>query len=226
MKSKKVIIPLEEDASVSGIFSVPDGFKMGKGSGVIIAHGAGRDMNHPMLVFLSEGLARDGYLAMRFNFPYKEKGKKAPDPRKKLDLTWLSVCEFFRTESGFSSSQIFAAGKSMGGRIASQLVAEGKLPVSRLILLGYPLHPPGRKEKLRDAHLPNIKVPMLYFAGTRDSLCDLELLKKVLKRLKTPWELEVIEGGDHSFKLPKSFRTPEQKVYDHILAKTIDWLKR
>lgn len=226
MKNKRVTIPLGEDENVSGVLSVPDGFKKGEGSGVIIAHGAGKDMTHPLLVDFSEGLASSGYTAMRFNFPYKEKGKKAPDPQKKLDHTWLSVYEFFRTESGFCSSQIFAAGKSMGGRIASQLVAEGKLPVGRLILLGYPLHPPGQKEKLRDAHLYNINVPMLYFAGTRDSLCDLGLLKNVLERLKTPWDLEVIDGGDHSFKLPKSYGTSEQEVYSLILDKTVSWLKR
>ncbi|UCE39864.1 MAG: dienelactone hydrolase family protein [Candidatus Aminicenantes bacterium] len=225
MKNKRVTIPLAEDERVSGILSIPENFEKEKGSGVIIAHGAGNDMNNPMLVSFAEGLANAGYLAMRFNFPYKEKGKKAPDPPKKLDQTWVSVFEYFRKESGFSHAKIFAAGKSMGGRIASQLVAEGKLPVGRLILLGYPLHPPGQKKKLRDAHLPGIKVPMLFFAGTRDSLCDLELLKNVLGGLKIPWALEVIEGGDHSFKVPKSYDIPEREVYNRILNKAIEWFK-
>jgi hypothetical protein len=226
MKSKKILISLEEEMSVSGILSTPDDFKKTEGSGVIIAHGAGKDMNHPILVFFAEGLARSGYLTMRFNFPYKEKGKKAPDPRNKLERTWLSAFEYFQKESGLSSDRIYAAGKSMGGRIASQLVAERKLPVGRLILLGYPLHPPGRKEKLRDDHLPDIKIPMLYFAGTRDSLCDLELLKRVLKRLKAPCSLEVIDGGDHSFNLPKSYRISPAEVFTLILDKTVNWLKK
>ena len=226
MKSKKVRIPLEAGMSVSGILSTPDDFKKTKGSGVIIAHGAGKDMNHPLLVFFAEGLARFGFLAMRFNFPYREMGKKAPDPRNKLERTWLSAFEFFQKKSGLSSDRIYAAGKSMGGRIASQLVADGKLPVGLLILLGYPLHPPGRKEKLRDAHLPDIEIPMLYFAGTRDSLCDLDLLKSVLKRLEAPCTLEVIDGGDHSFNLPKSYGTSEKEVYKLILDKTINWLKK
>ena len=226
MKSKKVRIPLEAGMSVSGILSTPDDFKKTKGSGVIIAHGAGKDMNHPLLVFFAEGLARFGFLSMRFNFPYKEKGKKAPDPQNKLERTWMSALAYFQKESDLSSDRIFAAGKSMGGRIASQLVAEGRLPVGGLILLGYPLHPPGRKEKLRDAHLPDIEIPMLYFAGTRDSLCDLELLKSVLKRLKAPIHLEVIDGGDHSFHLPKSRGASEQEVNQLILDRTINWLKR
>ena len=226
MESKKVIIPLEQDASVSGILSVPEGFTKGKGSGVIIAHGAGNDMNHPLLVVLSEGLAGAGYLTMRFNFPYKEKGKKAPDPQGKLEHTWISTLNHFQRESGFSADQMAAAGKSMGGRIASQLVARERLPVGRLILLGYPLHPPGKTDKLRDSHLYDIQVPMLYFAGTRDPLCDLELLRHVLDKLKTPWDLDVIDGGDHSFKLPKSYNISEKEVYHRILAKTKDWLKK
>lgn len=226
MKSKKIVIPLGEGENISGVLSVPEGFKKGEGCGVIIAHGAGKDMTHQLLVSFSEGLVLAGYITMRFNFPYKEKGKKAPDPPKKLEHTWLSAFDYFRKESGFSPDRIFAAGKSMGGRIASQLIAGGKLPAGRLILLGYPLHPPGRKEKLRDAHLYDIKVPMLYFAGTRDSLCDLGLLKDVLKRLKAPWDLAIIDGGDHSFKRSKSYGPSEQEVYGLILDKTISWLKK
>jgi predicted alpha/beta-hydrolase family hydrolase len=224
--NKKTIISLEEGENISAVLAVPDVFKEGEGSGIIIAHGAGNDMNHPLLVFLSAELAGSGYITMRFNFPYKEKGKKAPDSQGKLERTWILAYEFFRKESGLSPDRIFAAGKSMGGRIASQLAAKGKLPVGGLILLGYPLHPPGRKEKLRDAHLAHITVPMLYFAGTRDSLCDLESLKNVLKRLKTPWDLEVIEGGDHSFKLPKSYGTPVEEINAYLLEKTVAWLKR
>jgi predicted alpha/beta-hydrolase family hydrolase len=225
MKLKRIIIPLGDGQTVSGVLSVPESFKKGKGKGIIVAHGAGNDMNHPFIVSFAAGLARAGYLAMRFNFPYKEKGKKAPDPPRKLEQTWLSAYQSFQMESGFSYDRIFAAGKSMGGRIASQLVAEGKLPVCGLILLGYPLHPPGQREKLRDAHLSKIKTPMLYFAGTRDPLCDLQILNNVLIKLKTSWDLEIIEGGDHSFKLPKSYGISEQEVYGHILGKTINWLK-
>jgi len=154
----------------------------------------------------------------------KGKGKKAPDPPKKLDQTWLSVFEYFQKESGLSPNRIFAAGKSMGGRIASQLIAREQLSVNGLVLLGYPLHPPGRKDKIRDDHLYNIKIPMLFFAGTRDALCDLELLKRVLKRLKAPWKLEVIDGGDHSFKLLRSYNITEQSIYERMLAKTVHWV--
>jgi predicted alpha/beta-hydrolase family hydrolase len=225
MKNKRITIPLRTEEGVSGILSVPEDFRKEEGTGVIIAHGAGKDMNHPLLEFFAEGLAHAGYLAMRFNFPYKEKGKKAPDPKGKLEKTWISVVEFLLNQPDLSLKRIFAAGKSMGGRIASQLIAEGRLPVEGLVLLGYPLHPPGRKEKLRDAHLSDIRIPMLYFAGTRDPLCDLTLLKSVLKKLDVDWDLDVIEGGDHSFKLLKSSGIPEEEVFSRLVNKTISWLK-
>ena len=94
-----------------------------------------------------------------------------------------------------------------------------------LVFLGYPLHPPGKKDKLRDAHLYMLMVPALFFAGTRDSLCDLKLLRPVLDRLETDWDLEVIEGGDHSFNLLKSAGISQQDVYAHILGKMVAWLK-
>ena len=118
-----------------------------------------------------------------------------------------------------------AIGKSMGGRVASQMVADGLLPADRLVFLGYPLHPPKRKEKMRDSHLYRIRIPMLFFVGTRDPLCDPARLRSVLSRLKAPGDLETIEGGDHSFRLPESAGTGQQNVYDQILHKTLEWLR-
>ena len=112
----------------------------------------------------------------------------------------------------------------MGGRVASQMIADGQMDVDRLVFLVYPLHAPGKKDKLRDAHLYLINSPMLFFAGTRDPLCDLALLKGVLDKLPSPWRLETIEGGDHSFVAPKSVKTTQEEIYGQILKKTIDWL--
>ena len=112
----------------------------------------------------------------------------------------------------------------MGGRVASQMVAEGLLPVSCLVFLGYPLHSPGKKENPRDAHFSKIKIPMLFFCGTRDSLCHLATLENTLDRLPGPWELQVIQGGDHSFRLPKSADRTQEEIYEDILQKTLEWL--
>lgn len=226
MITRKVSIPVENAESVSGILSAPEGVDPAKTTGVIFAHGAANDMNNPLIQFLSRGLALAGYVTLRFNFLYKEKGKKSPDSQAKLVQTWQSVYRFFSTHPEFGPGSIVACGKSMGGRVASQMVAEGLLPVSKMVFLGYPLHAPGKKDQLRDAHLYTIPIPMLFLAGTRDTLCDLNILKTVLDRLKATWGLEVIEGGDHSFRVPKSHPVSQEDTYAQILLAVLGWFKR
>lgn len=224
MKTEKVYIPVPDNERTSGILVVPDGYLAGEGAGVILAHGAGNDMNHPLIASLAEGLGAAEYLTLRFNFLYREKGGKRPDRQEILVETWQSAYEFLRNHPQYQPKTILAAGKSMGGRVASQMAAEGLLPVARLVFLGYPLHPPGKKENPRDSHLPQITIPMLFFAGTRDSLCDLATLEKALDKLSAPWELQIIEDGDHSFRLPKYAELTQEEVYQQILQKTLDWL--
>jgi hypothetical protein len=226
MKSFEATIPVSANGSVSGVLGIPPSFAAGRTAAVIVAHGAGNDMHHPFLVHFSEGLCQAGFLSLRFNFPYKEKGQKAPDPQEKLVRTWQAAFEFVRDHPQFGTPHIVAAGKSMGGRVASQMTADGLISPKALVFLGYPLHAPGKKKQLRDAHLYSIAVPMLFFAGTRDALCDVELLKNVLNRLQAPWELETIEGGDHSFELPKSSNISEEDVYERILQRTVSWLNK
>jgi predicted alpha/beta-hydrolase family hydrolase len=163
-------------------------------------------------------------LTLRFNFPYKDKGRKAPDSQPVLVQTWQGIYRFLAQHADFGTDIIVAAGKSMGGRVASQMAADGLLAVQRLVFFGYPLHAPGGKDQLRDAHLYRIQMPMLFFAGSRDTLCDLELLRGVLKRLEASWTLDVIEGGDHSFRLPGTSASTQQAVYRQILQKTLTWL--
>jgi predicted alpha/beta-hydrolase family hydrolase len=225
MLKQNVTITVDDQEKVSGILAVPDGFIPGRGTGVVIAHGAGNDMTNPLLVAFADGLAESGFVTLRFNFPYKEKGKKAPDPASKLYRTWRAVVEFLRNHKEAAPGNLVAAGKSMGGRIAAQMVAEGGLEADRLVFLGYPLHPPGRKDKLRDAPLLAVAVPMLFFAGTRDSLCDLELLNQVLDKVSAPWNLEVVQGGDHSFTVLKSLGIQQAEIEAGIIGKTVSWLR-
>ena len=224
MMTQNISIPLGDDESVSAVLSIPEDFDPGRTIGVIFAHGANNDMNNALIKFISRGLSKSGYLTLRFNFLYKEKGKKTPDSQSKLVQTWQSVYRFLSTHPEFGTETIFACGKSMGGRVASQMVADGLLPVKKMVFLGYPLHAPGKKDQLRDAHLYKIAIPMLFFAGTRDALCDLNALRAVLDRLQTAWDLEVIEGGDHSFRVPKAGPVPQEEIYAQILRKAIKWL--
>ena len=224
MNTRQVAIPISETERVSGVVKLPQTYRGRETPGVILAHGAGNDMHNPLLLVLSEGLAEAGWLTLRFNFPYKDKGRKAPDSQQVLVQTWQGVYRFLAHHADFGTDTIVAAGKSMGGRVASQMAADGLLPVQRLVFLGYPLHAPGKRDALRDAHLYRIQMPMLFFAGTRDTLCELELLHMVLKRLEASWTLEVIEGGDHSFLLPATSDVTQQAVYRQILRKTLTWL--
>ena len=226
MTNIDVTIPLEGGGCVSGVFSLPPRSVPASGTAVAVAHGAGNDMTAPLIVSFAEGLGAAGFPALRFNFPYRERGKKAPDSQGTLEKTWRSVCRFLREERHCPVERIVAAGKSMGGRVASQMTAGGSLPAAGLVFLGYPLHRPGNPEQLKDAHLYSVAVPMLFFAGTRDSLCHLERLREVLARLEAPWRLEVIEGGDHSFNLPKRAALTEEAVREDMVRLTVEWLRQ
>jgi len=224
MQEINVSIEVGSLSTVSGVVSMPDEFRPGTGTGVVLAHGAGNDMHNPLLEAVASGLADAGYPALRFNFPYKEQGRKAPDRREVLESAWQSAFEFMKEHDEIRPERMVAAGKSMGGRIAAEMVSAGALPADRLVFLGYPLHAPGKKDRPRDAHLYDISVPMLFFAGSRDTLCDLELLRNVLSKLRAPWDLEVIDGGDHSFKVSRASGISETDVFARIVGKMLDWL--
>jgi uncharacterized protein len=191
MKEKRLAIESPK-GSVSAVLTA-----CGKAAPVLLlAHGAGGGMDDPLLAGLAEGLAAEGVSCLRFNFPYRELGKRAPDPEPVLRGTWEAA--FSRgTEMG---SPVWVGGKSMGGRIASMVVADG-LPAAGLIFVGYPLHPPGKPERIRDAHLPSIRVPMLFLQGTRDSFARPDLLEKTIRKLGERAILHPIEGGDHSLRI-------------------------
>lgn len=210
--------------NVSAVLSGPDQLSDSNKTGVIIAHGAANDMNNSLIVAVADGLAAAGYTTLRFNFPYKEKGKKSPDTEPTLIRTWQAALSRLLKNERFPVDRIVAAGKSMGGRIASQMVATDQMAVEALIFLGYPLHAPGRTDKLRDSHLYEIKKPMLFFAGTRDPLCNMEKLREILRRVPGQCDLEIVEGGDHSFRLPKSSSISADSVHQHVVEKCLQWL--
>ena len=160
----------------------------------VAAHGAGSDMNHRSMLKLSEVLRSRGFDVVRFNFLYREKGGRAPDQMPKLQACFSAVVEHARRE--IPGKKLIIGGRSMGGRVASMLAAEG-FACDGLLLLAYPLHPAGKPEKLRDAHLPNIKVPVLCINGTRDPLCQKDLMTRAIDGLG--WQMQWLEGKDHSF---------------------------
>jgi hypothetical protein len=222
---KNISIQVEAKKGITtGVLVSPIGRQ--KRVAIVIAHGAGNDMNTPLITSFSRGLAAFGFPVLRFNFLYAEHGRKTPDKQEILEQTWQSVMQFAREELGGVVDVWIAAGKSMGGRVASQLVADNILPIHGVIFLGYPLHPAGDQEKLRDKHLYRIKESMLFFAGTRDPLCNMGKLNKVLSHLQASHELIVIDGGDHSFHVPKSSGLTEQAIHSQIIKAANEWLLR
>ena len=170
MKTESRKVAIDKTIAVSVELAVPD--VRTSGVAVLMAHGAGNDMHSPLISYVHRALAERGLLAVKFNFPYKERGGKIPDRAPRLIATWRRVVAAVRDAEGPELSRLFLSGKSLGGRMASMLVAEG-LGVDGLIFFGYPLHPPGQREKLRAAHFSDIDCPALFIQGTRDPLCDL-----------------------------------------------------
>ena len=224
MVNKPTSLEIIGKQAVSAVLSGPDRLDDSNKTGVVIAHGAANDMNNSLIVAVAENLAAAGYITLRFNFPYKDKGKKSPDTEPTLIRTFKAAVAHLLNNQQFPVDRVVAVGKSMGGRIASQMVAADQMVVEALIFLGYPLHAPGRTDKLRDSHLYKIKKRMLFFAGTRDPLCNMEKLREVLDRLPGQHELEIVQDGDHSFKLLKSSPRSVKSVYRQIVDKCLEWL--
>jgi len=224
MLEQELVITVDELRQVTGVLCRAAASEKST-AGVVLAHGAGNHRDHPLLVYLSRGISSEGYGVLRFNFPYRESHRSRPDSPPVLERTWKAAFETLR-QHVVAGGPVFGAGKSMGGRIASHMAAAGSLPVDGLIFFGYPLHPPGSVDRLRDRHLYNIECPMLFFAGSRDPLCHLPQLLRVLNRLRAPWELEVIDGADHSFKTTPSGKEPPERVYERLRATSANWLGR
>ena len=187
---------------------------------LLLAPGAGANMHSDFLSFVADGLASEGVRVCRFNFVYSELGRKAPDRQPILENTYRAVAEHVR--KGWSG-RVILSGKSMGGRIASHVVAEG-YDVDGLIFFGYPMHPPGRPEKLRDEHLYQVKPPMLFIEGTRDPFCPLKTLERVRKKLPGHSDLAVIEDGDHSFKVRKASGRSTTDAWTEVVGLAAEWI--
>jgi predicted alpha/beta-hydrolase family hydrolase len=172
---------------------------------LVLGHGAGSGMGSPFMQGFAEAIGGLGIATLRFDFPYMQAGRRAPDRAPVLLEAWGEA--FAAGVEGAAGRPVLAGGKSMGGRIASMAVAEG-MPAAGLVFLGYPLHPPGRPDRIRDAHLDAVPVPMLFLQGTRDTFARPELLAAVLARLRPRAELVTIEGGNHSFRVAGGPRDP------------------
>ena len=171
------------------------------GATLVLGHGAGAGQTSGFMVQVAKGLAARGVDVLTFNFLYTEQRRKAPDRTEVLEACYRAAVAAARSHAAFAGNKVFVGGKSMGGRIASHLAAAGDetaAALSGLVLLGYPLHPPGRPDQLRVAHLPNIRVPVLVIQGERDPFGSPEELRPHFAALGSRATIHVVAGGDHS----------------------------
>jgi len=187
----------------------------------VCAHGAGGHMADRGMLAVAEHLRRCGLGVVRFNFLYREKGSSHPDTMPRLKECVAAVATHARREIGPQS--FILGGRSMGGRAASMLAAE-EFPCDGLLLLAYPLHPAGKPESLRDAHLARIEVPVLCLNGTRDALCRRDLMQGVVDRLTGRWTMHWLEGADHSFHVLKSSGRSDEEILAEIAESSGVWV--
>jgi predicted alpha/beta-hydrolase family hydrolase len=186
-----------------------------------VGHGAGAGQNSPFMVRTAEGLAARGIAAATFDFPYMTARKSGPDRPPVLEQAWRDAIARARTE--LAGLPLFIGGKSMGGRIASQVASQGVEGVSGLVFLGYPLHPPGKPEQRRDAHLPAIAQPMLFVQGSRDPFGTADEIRALLPALQHA-TLHEIPNGDHSFKVSGRGAPKPDQVLNGILDMVKSWI--
>jgi predicted alpha/beta-hydrolase family hydrolase len=187
-----------------------------------MAHGAGAGMRHGFMEQVSDRLNDRGIATLRYQFPYMEQGSRRPDPPGVLHATVRAAIR--RGAELMPATPLLAGGKSLGGRMTSQVMANDALPSVRgLVFLGFPLHRPGQPSTERADHLDRVSVPMLFLQGTRDSLADLGLMRTVCDRIGVRAELHVVEGGDHSFKVLKRSGRTDTAVLDELADATSHW---
>lgn len=191
----------------------------------VFAHGAGAGMAHPFMEGCARRLAASGIAVVRYQFPYMERGKKAPDRPPALIATVRAAVSF--AAGRFPGTPLIAGGKSMGGRMTSSAQAEAPLPgVKGLAFFGFPLHPAGREGTARGAHLGGLGLPMLFLQGSRDRLADLALLRGVLDDVRPAPELHVLVDADHGFHVPKRSGRTDDDVLDEACGHFSEWVER
>ena len=185
---------------------------------LVLAHGAGASQRHPFMTTCATGLAARGVDVVTFDFPYMHEKRKVPDKTPVLERCFDAVI----SQAASGTSRLLIGGKSMGGRIATHLAAQGHKRVAAVLALGYPLHPPGRPDQPRTAHLPGIRVPVLIVQGERDTFGTPAELAPVIQGMAAPVTLQVVAGGDHSLSVRGR---PRDEVYREVLDGVVDWMQ-
>jgi predicted alpha/beta-hydrolase family hydrolase len=210
---------IDGEIHVSGLLQVPSEAR----ACLVLAHGAGAGMNHPFMATIAVDLAKRGIGTLRYQFPYMEHGGKRPDPPQRAHATVRAAVA--ASSRLVPNLPLFTGGKSFGGRMTSQAQALIPLPAVRgLIFLGFPLHPAGNPSQTRGKHLFDIRVPMLFLQGTRDSLAELAHVQSMCRALGPQATLALLEGADHSFHVPARSGRPETSIRNEMLNVLTAWI--
>lgn len=221
MSARELSIAVPElGLEVSGLLDLsPDAKSL-----YVLAHGAGAGMRHPFLEKIAAGLAAAGMGTLRYQFPYMERGSGRTDSPDKCVATVRAAVARARAEA--PGLRLVAGGKSFGGRMTSTAESRAHLDdVRGLVFLGFPLHPPGNPGVTRAEHLELVSIAMLFLQGTRDEFAQADLLHQVVARLTPRATLHEIEGGDHSFKVPKA-RATEADIFRDLVTTITGWTER
>ena len=217
-------VSLEAGAATTALVYPASGASIG--AALVLGHGAGAGQQSAFMVAFARALSARGADTVTFNFPYIEQKRKIPDRGPVLEACFRSVIARVRDELPSARAALFIGGKSMGGRIATQAAADdAALPVAGLVLLGYPLHPPGRRDQLRDKHLPAVRRPMLFIQGTRDAFGTPAELTPILTTLTPAPVVHPIDGGDHSFKISRKDPAAQEAIYTRVQDTIVAWMR-
>jgi uncharacterized protein len=223
MKTDSITISINERETVTA--TLYSAAKRGRaGVTLILGHGAGANQLSGFMRMVAAGVAERGLDVVTFNFLYTEQGRKIPDPKPRLEGCYRTVIEAVLKHRSLKKNHLVIGGKSMGGRIASQVAAIDGENIAGLVFLGYPLHPPGRPEKLRAEHFKDIKAPLLFVQGSRDAFGTPDEIRAATKKMKLRTTFYVVERGDHSFKVPNSVASQEE-VYEKVMDEIARWAR-
>jgi predicted alpha/beta-hydrolase family hydrolase len=194
---------------------------------VLLAPGAGADRHAPALVAAADALADAGIPSLRFDFPYRLAGRRAPDRPPVLAAATREAAQTQARRTGLPAERLVLGGRSMGGRIGSQVAADpdGPVPTLGLLLLGYPLHPAGKPDRRRDGHFPDLHVPVCFISGTRDALAPRAELTRSTRRIPGPVTVHWLESADHGYRPLKSSGRTIGQVLGEVAETSVTWLQ-
>ncbi len=225
----EIKIPLPEPVhgldAVTGVLGIPRWWPTGARVSVVISHGAGRDMDDPIIEHLHTELTERRCLTLRFNHPFAEAKKRRPDPVRVLRRTMRAAVGILASDPTAAPAHLFVGGKGLGGQVAAEL-AGSRVRVDGAFFLGYPLHASGKPETVQAEQLYRLIAPMIFIQGTRDRTCDIDVLRQTLTRVGAPTTLQVCQEADQHFKVLKKSDRTEEEVHAEILDGLGGWITR